>query len=399
MSLTGRKTINATGVQRRFTRGLKVISDPVREVIDQLGYLLRREIDYHRVKPRDALFFITYRCTSRCRTCTMWQRGKAGEELSLAEWERATDMCHDLGVKYIELFGGDALLRKEIVIPLIAHIKKYPIQVDLVTNCNLMDEATAEGIVQAGLDSLWLSIDGIAENHDRVRGKDGFFNNVLTCIETVKRARGERKKPLLHCNTTISKFNVDTFEKILPFAEEAGLDSMHLEYAGEFLPEMISQASINGIEPRPYFISQGDSILLDRTQARILKSKVQQLKKEARRMNIRLMTENVDCLTTEDLVTGEFGNRKCYVTRFKVTIDPYGNIVPCPFFSDHHLGNIKNEKMTRIWKNERHLSFVRSLVSVWPVFCKYCILGVQRNRTFWQLLEDRTRGLLGKPQK
>jgi Fe-coproporphyrin III synthase len=375
------------------------MSNPVGEVIRQLRYLFQREIDYYRVRPRDALFFITYRCTSRCKTCTMWQRGKAGEELSLAEWQKAADMCHELGVKYIELFGGDALLRKEVVVPLIAHIKKYPIEVDLVTNCNLMDQATAEGIVQAGLDSLWLSIDGVGESHDCVRGKDGFFSNVVNCIEVVKRARGKRKKPLLHCNTTISKFNVDAFEKILPFAEEAGLDFMQLEYAGEFLPEMVNQASINGVEPRPYFISQGDSILVDRTQAQVLKRKVQQLKKEARRMKISLMTENIDCLKTENLVTGEFGNKRCYVARFKITIDPYGNILACPFFSDHHLGNIKNEKMTRIWKNERHLGFLRSLVGIWPVFCKHCILGVQRNRTFWQLLQNRSRNLLGKPQK
>jgi MoaA/NifB/PqqE/SkfB family radical SAM enzyme len=329
----------------------------------------------------------------------MWQRGKAGEELSLAEWQRATDMCHELGVKYIELFGGDALLRKDVVVPLVAHIKKYPIQVDLVTNCNLMDQATAVGIVQAGLDDLWLSIDGVGENHDRVRGEGGSFSNVLACIEAVKKARGEKKKPLLHCNTTISRFNVDAFEKILSFAEESGLDFMHLEYAGEFLPEMVSQARINGIEPRPYYISQGDSILVDQTQAHMLRTKVRQLKKEARRMKINLMTENIDCLKVENLVAGEFGNKKCYIARFKVAIDPYGNILPCPFFGDYHLGNIKKEQIQQIWKNERHLSFVRNLIKIWPVFCRHCILGVQRNRTFWQLLQDRTRDLLGRPQK
>ncbi|MCX5799989.1 MAG: radical SAM protein [Candidatus Eisenbacteria bacterium] len=369
------------------------------KVARQLGYLSRREIDYHLVKPRDALFFITYRCTSGCKTCSMWQRRQTGEELSLAEWQRTVDMCYGLGVKYIELFGGDALLRKEVVIPLISHIKKYPIEADLVTNCNLMDRATAEGLVQAGLDDLWLSVDGVGESQDLVRGKDGSYDKVLNCIEAVKRARGEKKRPLLHCNTTISKFNVDAFEKVLSFAEAVGLDLMHLEYAGEFLPEMVDHASINGIRPNPYYIFQGDSILVDQAQARTLKRKVRELKKEARGMRIALMTENVDCLKARNLVTGRFGNKKCYVARFKVTVDPYGNVLPCPFFGDYHLGNIRNEDLARIWRNEKHLSFIRNLGKIWSGFCRHCILGVQRNRTFRQLLLERTYRFMRNPRR
>lgn len=329
----------------------------------------------------------------------MWQRGKEGEELSLADWQKTVDMCHGLGTKYIELFGGDVLLRKDVVVPLIAHIKKYPMEADLVINCDLMDQATAEGIVQAGLDDLWLSIDGVEENHDRVRGKNGSYSKVLDCIEFVKRARGERKTPVLHANTTISKFNVDIFEKVLPFAEGAGLDFMHLEYAGEFLVEMVNRAQINDIKPTPYYVCQEDSSLLDRTQARTLKKKIEQLKKQAGDMRISLMTENIDCLTTEDLIAGECGNKKCYIARFKVTVDPYGNILACPFFGDYHLGSVRKEELTQIWKNEKHLSFLRSLTTIWSVFCRHCIMGVQRNRTFVQLLRDKTYQSLGKSRR
>ena len=40
------------------------------------GSAIRRQIEFHRVIPRTALFFLTYRCDSRCETCNFWRRDK-----------------------------------------------------------------------------------------------------------------------------------------------------------------------------------------------------------------------------------------------------------------------------------------------------------------------------------
>lgn len=375
-----------------------MISGLFKNTFRELKYLFKRETDYYRINPQDALFFLTYRCTSQCKTCSMWQRQKSQEELSLADWQRIVDMCYAQGVKYIELFGGDALLRKDVLVPLIAHIKTYPIEADLVTNCNLMDRAMAEGIVGAGLDDIWLSIDGVEKTHDYVRGKEGSYDKVVACLESVRQARGMGKRPFMHCNTTVSNLNVGTLDKILDFAEEKGLDFMHLEYAGEFTSQIVNYTEIDNIKPNPYFVSQGNSILANPTQARSLKEEIQQLKKKARNLKINLMTENVDCLNFDNMVSGQFGNRRCYITHFKVTVDPYGNVLGCPFFGNYHLGNLKDGELSQIWKGKKHIHFIRSFGKIQSVFCKYCVLGVQRNRTFWQLLENKTHHFLEKAQ-
>ena len=57
-----------------------------------LGRLVKREINYMRVKPTNLLLFFTYRCTSQCKSCTMWQRSITEPELTLEEWKKFIDM-------------------------------------------------------------------------------------------------------------------------------------------------------------------------------------------------------------------------------------------------------------------------------------------------------------------
>ena len=40
-----------------------------------LKQVLKRDIYYSSVRPTSVMIFITYRCTSHCRMCTIWKRG------------------------------------------------------------------------------------------------------------------------------------------------------------------------------------------------------------------------------------------------------------------------------------------------------------------------------------
>ena len=361
-------------------------------------HLIKREMRYWRKRPIDALLFLTYRCTSRCQTCTFWQRTDKSGEMSLEEWKRAVDMCADLGARNIELFGGDALLRPDVLIPLTEYISsKGGLQSDLVTNCNLMTEKTARGLVAAGLDDLWISIDGVGSAHDKVRGRDKTFSRVEQTIKWIQDARANGKRPLLHANTTISNLNYDTFDQVLPYADSMGMEFIHLEYAGEFQDELLDQSIIDGVRPTPYFVRQGDrSILVDERQARIVKEKVAQMKKDALRMTISLQCENIDKLTIEQMSSGDCDNRRCYITRTKVTIDPTGNVLGCSFFGDWTLGNIRRQELKDIWNNDRHKRFMKHFAHGDMKLCRHCIMGVQRNPTLTQNIRDYINRALGR---
>jgi len=363
-----------------------------------LRYLLAREIRYYRKRPIDTLFFLTYRCTSKCKTCTLWQRTDKSDEMSLDDWKRTVDMCAETGARYFELFGGDALLRPDVLVPLTAYIKSQPgLACDLVTNCNLMTERIAKGLVEAGIDDIWISIDGVDDDHNRVRGSDKAFTKVEKTILWTLEARGKTRQPLLHANTTISSLNYNTFDRVLPYADRMGMDFNHLEYVGEFYDELLDQSIIDGVRPNPYFIRQGDvSVLVDAEQAREVKARVARMKKDSRKMKISLQCENVDKLSIEQMVAGFCDNRRCYITRGKVTVDPRGNVLGCPFYGEWKLGNVREGHLREIWTNEKHRRFMRHFSRRDMKLCDHCIMGVQRNPGPAQNIRDYINRALGR---
>jgi Fe-coproporphyrin III synthase len=376
-------------------------SDYFRAGANSLRYILGREVHYYRKQPVDALFFITYRCTSKCRTCTLWQRSDSAGELSLDEWKRAVDMCHEMGVKGVELFGGDALLRLDVLIPLVAYIKtKDGMETDLVTNSNLLTDEVAEQLVAAGIDDIWFSIDGVSAWHNQIRGRDDAFEKVDKAIDSVLKARGAGCRPRIRANTTISNLNWDHFDEVLAYAESKGMDFLHCEYAGEFWDELLDRSVIDGVRPNPYFVRQeGRSILVTAEQARIIKAKLVQMKKDVRRMKISLQSENVDRLTIDQMTTGLCDNRRCYISRTKVTIDPRGNVVGCGFFGGWKLGNIKEQRLRDIWDNDRHRRFMKHFAKRDMAICDHCIMGVQRNPSFWQGVRNHINQALGRARQ
>lgn len=350
-----------------------------------LRRLVKREFNYHLVKPTDLLLFLTYRCTSRCKTCVMWQRRTRQDELSLSEYKNIIDMAGNNGIENVELFGGDALLRKDILIPLITYIKKSGIpRIYLATNCNLLDEDTAKALVDAGIDVFFVSLDAIGELHDYIRGVPGTFDRARRGLEYLIKAKKGRQCPKVIVNTTVSSLNIDEFEKIVPFAREIGADEAAFEYIGEFHPRAIAQSKIDGIKPQPYFIPQGQSLLLNREQARLLKKKLKEIKSGAENLKIGLYTRNIDVLTVEDLSNGLFPHRRCYVCRYLISVDPFGNVIPCLFFNNYDLGNIRRERISKIWNNAKHRRFIKHVDGNRIAICKHCALSAERNPDFLQ---------------
>jgi MoaA/NifB/PqqE/SkfB family radical SAM enzyme len=328
----------------------------------------------------------------------MWQRADKESPMDLDGWKTAVDMCYEVGVRWIELFGGDAFLRKDIVVPITEYIKKYPgLECNMPTNANLLDKNTAEGLVRAGMDDIWISIDGVDSAHDLVRGKGGTFGRVTKAIENLLQMRGDCTIPRVRANCTISKYNVHSFEEVLPFAENKGMDAVHLEYVGEFWQETLDKASINGIKPTPYFIRCGnETALVSEDEAHFIKEKVHKMKNQASTMRVKLYTENIDKLTIDNMVKGRFDNSRCYITRFKVSIDPSGFVIGCPFYDEWKMGNIKQQHLNSIWNNEKHEKFIKAFEEDKFQFCNYCVMGVQRNPTFFQQVRDEVNGFLGR---
>ena len=362
---------------------------------------MQRERAYRKGDPITATLYLTYRCTSRCRTCTMWSRPwDIDQELSLEEWLKVADILADAGVRIVEIFGGDVLLRKDVLIPLIKHFKKRRVIVHIPTNCNLLDRETAKSLVDSCVDYLYLSTDGVGDAQDAVRGIEDSFGKVRNAVKELSGARKGIDVPRLICNTTVSKFNVKSLEDIARFAVETGFDEVHFEYVGEMTPEDVSASIVDGIEPTAYYLRGEESVLVSQEQVSSLRRKLKSIRKEYLTSPFGITTLNIDSVSNKNLVEGSFPIRKCYVERCEVTIDPGGNVVACPFFQSFRYGNILDDRFEGIWWGERHKYFNAHLKNRGLKMCHHCILNIQRNHSFPRRLQRiylwRLRGIQRK---
>ncbi len=355
----------------------------LKRILSKTGYLLSRELGYYLKRPANLVLFMTYRCTSRCEACSMWKREIKGQELTLEEWQHFIDIV-PFRIRNIEMFGGDALLRKETLIPLIRYCRKKGIPgVDLVTNANLLDENTARDLIKAGTSTVTVSMDGVGRTHERVRGLPESFEKVTRGIEYLLRHRHSRHAPpLIVANCTVSKLNVNGIKETADFAEALGVDMIAFEYVGEIPKETIPASAINGIEPTPYYTRQKESLLLTLEEARELKQAVSNLKKRRQNSRMQIFTRNIDCLRPEDMANGTFPFSRCYICRYYITVDPYGNILPCLFYHNYQLGNIREEKFSSLWKNAKHRAFMKRAGKT--AMCRHCIFAVERNVSLLQ---------------
>ena len=346
--------------------------------------LLRREIDFYKVQPRASTLYLTYRCNSKCKTCTMWKRPQEQEikkEIGLEDWKIIVNKLAASSIRITEIFGGNVLLRKEVLIPLLAYLYEKGIAVHLPTNQIGLDEEIAEAIAKY-VDSVYISIDGVDHEQDNIRGIDGAslaviesINNILKFKSVIK---SQNRKLRLVCNCTISKLNYKSMENIVHYAENKGFDEVHFEYAGEFKQEDIDESKVMGIVPRPHYVLQGESILANKHEACLIKRNIKKIKKNKKTKDF-VSTINIDTLSEENLWNGTIPHKKCYVERNEVTIDPYGNMVACPFFDNFIIGNILDMPMEKAWNNDRHKAFRKAQNHGELPMCSHCILGVQRN--------------------
>ncbi len=351
----------------------------------ELQSILRREIDYYQIKPRVSTLFITFRCNSKCKTCSMWQRPQDEEiekEINLDEWKIIIDKLTFAGIESVEIFGGNALLRKEIVISLMKYLYEKGITIHMPTNQMGLDDEVAEAIARY-VDTAYLSIDAPGEQQDSVRGIVGAAHQAEDAVEKLIRFKHnihDRINPLkVVCNCTVSKFNVGTLKDMVPYALAKGFDRVDFEYAGEFDRQDVNDSALLGITPDAQYIRQDETILANRNEALQIKQSLREIRKTHKHSPIVIETLNIDSLSLTNLYEGSIPHTKCYVKRNEVTIDPYGNIVACPFITNLSFGNLVSEPFNQIWSNEKHGIFDKAQCSGRLPMCKSCILGVQRN--------------------
>ncbi len=136
-----------------------------------MSYAMRRQ---GLTAPICLTWEITYGCNLRCVHCLSSSGRRRQDELSTAEAKRLLDEWADMQVFYINVGGGEPLLRRDFF-ELMEHALARRIGVKFSTNGALIDQDAAAWIAAQDYLDVQISLDGASEaTNDPVRGAGSY---------------------------------------------------------------------------------------------------------------------------------------------------------------------------------------------------------------------------------
>jgi MoaA/NifB/PqqE/SkfB family radical SAM enzyme len=189
-----------------------------------------------RLYPFSVVVSVSFRCNSRCRTCDVWR--KPNDDMSVDEWDR---VFAGLGRTpfYITFTGGEPFLRRdldEMVLSAYRHCR--PSVITIPTN-GLLPERVVDRVgricgecpgSQIGIN---LSLDGIGEEHDDIRGVPGNWQRAMSTWTGLKELQKSHPNLVLSVHTVVSRLNQDRFRAIYDELQFLQPDSYITEVAEE----------------------------------------------------------------------------------------------------------------------------------------------------------------------
>ncbi|MGQ9532397.1 MAG: radical SAM protein [Desulfotomaculales bacterium] len=164
---------------------------------------------------------VTNQCNLRCRHCYAGAGERLPGELTLAEITGLLDELSRLGTVEVEFSGGEPLLRPELP-DLLGYARSLDFSVVLVTNGTLIGRETARQLAGIGLKHVQVSLDGLKESHEYLRGR-GTYERTLRAIEALV-----LEGVTVAVRTTVTRRNVGELEALADLAVRLGAGKLGL---------------------------------------------------------------------------------------------------------------------------------------------------------------------------
>lgn len=232
---------------RRLTARLREPGASVRSLRRKTaGALSHRLFKEQSFLPSEVLFFLTYRCNLKCKTCGQWGEDgyvrKGGSsifegELSLAELLPTLDDLATFGPR-VFLCGGEILLYGEWR-ELLRALQERRLRTTVITNGTRLEDAVPE-VIETGVEQLSLSLDGTPEVHDRIRGVQGACEKAERGMASVIREREARGRyfPRVVLNSTLSHLNYEDVPAFVERMQRFDVDGITLLHFNFLAPEL-----------------------------------------------------------------------------------------------------------------------------------------------------------------
>ncbi len=177
------------------------------------------------LKPQWLWFGVTDKCNSRCKHCSIWNQKPTMNPLSPQEIGETLSDPLFKNIRYIINSGGEPVVRSDMKEILLTEHEVLPkARLQLSTN-GLLPERVIN-VVEAAMEhdiklDVGVSLDGVGEKHDLVRGVRGNFERVdrlLHALTDLREKYGEDKL-CVQIGFTLSDLTLSSLEEVRAYAQ------------------------------------------------------------------------------------------------------------------------------------------------------------------------------------
>ncbi|MEI7505508.1 MAG: mycofactocin radical SAM maturase [Actinomycetes bacterium] len=266
---------------------------------------------------------LTYACNLQCVHCLSSSGQRDERELSTAEAKKILDDLRDLQVFYINIGGGEPMVRRDFF-ELLEYSVANGIGVKFSTNGAFIDEEKAQRLAAMDYLDIQISLDGVdAATNDAVRG-EGSCDMAIRAMENLKAANFGQFK----ISVVVTRHNVSQLDQFKALADHYGaqLRITRLRPAGrgadtwhELHPTNAQQREIYN-----WLLKHGENVLTGDSF-----------------FHLNALGESLP------------GLNMCGAGRVVCLIDPIGDVYACPFVihDEFKAGNVRDEGgFAKVWK-------------------------------------------------
>ncbi|CAN5276957.1 radical SAM protein [soil metagenome] len=298
--------------------------------------------------PRFLTYTVTYTCNARCIMCDSWKM-ESPNDLKLDEIEGIFDQFPRMDA--VRLTGGEPFVRKDLLeIAHLAQRKLKPFFLHITSNGFLTDR-----IVKFCEDrekdiplNLLVSVDGMKEKHNHVRGKDTAWDSVMKTLHALAPRRKELRMSLAVNQTIVDADGAEQYRLLRDALKPLGIRNnmvmaydasatYSLEKNGKVAASQIGKFSTFG----EFSPEQLDDLLKEVEADAEHYPIAEKLAKRYYLKGIRSRLMN----------GGSTPNPKCVALSAHMRIFPNGDVPTCQF-NGKTIGNLRSNTFNDVWYGE-----------------------------------------------
>jgi Y-X(10)_GDL-associated radical SAM protein len=170
-----------------------------------------------------AVWEITLACDLKCHHCGSRAGKRRAGELTTEESLDLVRQLARMGTREVTLIGGEAYLRRDWL-EIIREVRDQGMDCTMQSGGLNLTEDRIKAAVDAGLQGLGISIDGLRDVHDRVRGVKGSFDAAFRALHAIQKCGITSS-----VNTQITSLVIPQLRELMNLFIEAGAKNWQIQ--------------------------------------------------------------------------------------------------------------------------------------------------------------------------